>query len=122
MGLPQTAGDAGDTSYRRARFGEERPELSKSCVGGVKIPGDPRHPRHPEADGPSWDHLDDWRSRLNRAAGQEARRAVATAWVRAVPGAWVNGKSFKLPHDLPRGLALNEMRDFVKRCGFTEVN
>ena len=70
---------------------------------------------------PSWDFLDEWRSRLNRTASLEARRDVAVAWVQSVPGAWVNGRSFKLPHDLPPGLALTEMRDFVKRCGFTEV-
>jgi hypothetical protein len=39
-------GIAGDNPHSRARNGEN----AKSCEAGENIPGDARHPRHPEPD------------------------------------------------------------------------
>jgi hypothetical protein len=57
---------------------------------------------------------------LSRARDGEACRTIVHAWIEAVGGT-VEGRSFRLPPNLPKNLALAELRGAAERCGLTVI-
>jgi hypothetical protein len=68
----------------------------------------------------SWTDLDAWRARIRHNATLVERREVVRAWAEAAGGR-VEGDTLILPPELPRGLALAELRSHGRIALFTVV-
>jgi hypothetical protein len=99
-----------------------------AAYGEAKIVIRPATPLPPAPDWPSkpklprnWQDLDGWRALLRYAPRVEHRRWVVTRWAKAAGGE-VRDCSLHLPDDLPRGLALAELKTHARICGLTIEN
>jgi hypothetical protein len=65
-----------------------------------------------------WRDLDGWRALLGRARLIEHRRWVLARWAKAAGGEVRDG-TLRLPTELPRGLALAELKTHARIVGLT---
>jgi hypothetical protein len=72
-------------------------------------PPKPKLPRH-------WQDVDGWRAVLRHARLVENRRWVVNRWAKAAGGEVRDG-ALHLPAELPRGLALAELKTHARNCG-----
>ena len=110
--VPAASGAARPFTRANGREGSgaaENPAVTRGREGLKVPPGGARLP--------AWTDLNAWRSRLGRAADLEAKRAETVAWVGAAGGR-VDGPALALPRDLPRCLALAELRTQARLVGF----
>jgi hypothetical protein len=65
-----------------------------------------------------WQDVDGWRALLRHARLVEHRRWVVTRWATAAGGEVRDG-TMRLPAELPRGLALAELKTHARNVGLT---
>jgi hypothetical protein len=91
---------------------------------GATVEFRPRTPIPPASKPPrpavprQWQDLDGWRRLLTYAHRRENRLWVVARWAKAAGGE-VRDSSLHLPADLPRGLALAELKTHARMCELT---
>jgi hypothetical protein len=95
------------------------------AYGEVEVFIRPATPVPPTPDWPpkpklprDWRDLDGWRALLRHAHLVEHRRWVVTRWVKTAGGEVRDG-TLHLPTELPRGLALAELKTHARSVGLT---
>jgi hypothetical protein len=81
------------------------------------IPSAPTWPPKP-AVSRHWQDVDGWRALLRHARLVENCRWVVSRWAKAAGGEVRDG-TLRLPAELPRGLALAELKTHARICGLT---